>query len=77
LAPNDFWLFLKIKSALKGQRFQDTEDIKKRVKMTLKDIPQEEFQKRFQQWATCIAAQGEYFEGSPVSKLAIKSFRLH
>jgi hypothetical protein len=28
LAPNDFWLFLKIKSALKGQRFQDNKDKK-------------------------------------------------
>jgi hypothetical protein len=26
LALNDFWLFPKIKSALKGRRFQDTED---------------------------------------------------
>jgi len=26
LAPNDFWLFPKIKSALKGRRYQDTED---------------------------------------------------
>jgi hypothetical protein len=29
LTPNDFWLFPKIKSALKGRIFQDTEDIKK------------------------------------------------
>jgi hypothetical protein len=29
LAPNDFWLFSNIKSALKGRIFQDTEDIKK------------------------------------------------
>jgi len=29
LAPNDFWLFPKIKSALKGLRFQGTEDIQK------------------------------------------------
>jgi hypothetical protein len=28
-APNDFWLFLKLKSALKGRRFQDTGDKKK------------------------------------------------
>jgi hypothetical protein len=28
-APNDFWLFLKINSALKGRRCQDIEDIKK------------------------------------------------
>jgi hypothetical protein len=27
LVPNDFWLFPKIKSALKGRRFQDIEDI--------------------------------------------------
>jgi hypothetical protein len=30
LALNDFWLFPEIKSALKGWRFQDTEDIKKK-----------------------------------------------
>jgi hypothetical protein len=29
LAPNDFWLFTKIKSSLKWGRFQDTEDIPK------------------------------------------------
>jgi hypothetical protein len=29
LAPNDVWLFPKIKSALKGQRFQDIGDIQK------------------------------------------------
>jgi hypothetical protein len=29
LAPNDFWLFPKIKIALKGRSFQDTEDIQK------------------------------------------------
>jgi len=28
LAPNDSWLFSKIKFALKGRRFQDIEDIK-------------------------------------------------
>jgi hypothetical protein len=32
LAPNDFWLFSQIRSALKGQRFQDAEDIPKNVK---------------------------------------------
>jgi len=42
LAPNNFWLFPKIKSALKGQRFQDTEDIQKDVMMALKAIPQQE-----------------------------------
>jgi hypothetical protein len=29
LVPNDFWLFPKIKYALKGQRFQEIGDIRK------------------------------------------------
>jgi hypothetical protein len=29
MAPHDLWLFPKIKSALKEQRFQDTENIQK------------------------------------------------
>jgi transposase len=44
LAPNDFWLFPEIKSALKRRRFQDIEDIKY-VTMALKAVPQQEFQK--------------------------------
>jgi hypothetical protein len=31
LAPNDFRLFSKIKSALKGRRFHDIEDIQKKL----------------------------------------------
>jgi hypothetical protein len=34
LATNDFWLIPKIKSALKGRRFQDAEDIKKFYEVT-------------------------------------------
>jgi hypothetical protein len=64
LAPNDFWLFPKLKSALKRRRFQDIESIHKNVTMALKAVPQQEFQKYFQQWqhrwAKCIAAQGEH-----------------
>jgi hypothetical protein len=30
LAPNDFWLFQEINSALKERRLQDNEDIEKR-----------------------------------------------
>jgi hypothetical protein len=67
LDPNDFWLFPETKSSLKGQRFQDIVDIKKIT--ALKAIPQQEFQKCFQQWqhrwAKSIAHQGEYFEGGP------------
>jgi hypothetical protein len=65
-ALNDFWLFPKIKSILKGRRFQDIEDVQNNVMTALKAVPQQEILKCFQQWqhywAKCIAAQGEYFE---------------
>jgi hypothetical protein len=32
MAPNDFWLFPKIKFALKERRFQDIEDTQKKKK---------------------------------------------
>jgi hypothetical protein len=49
LAANDFWLFPKLKSALKGRIFQDLKTYKKGTK-ALKAIPQQELQKCFQQW---------------------------
>jgi hypothetical protein len=59
MAPNDIWLFPKIKSALNGQKFQDTDDIQKEVTTALKSVPQLEFEKCFQQWqhrwTKCIA----------------------
>jgi hypothetical protein len=68
LVLNDFWLLPKIKSALKVPRFQDIEDVEE-VTTALKAVPQQQFQKCFQQWqhhwAKCIAAQGEYIEGDP------------
>jgi arylsulfatase A-like enzyme len=48
LVPNDCQLFPKIKSALRGRRFQDIEDIQKNVTTTLKVVPQQELQKCFQ-----------------------------
>jgi len=49
LAVNDFWLFPKIKSALKEWKFWDIEDIQQNVTMAPKAIPQQVFQKYFQQ----------------------------
>jgi len=67
LAPCDFWLFPKLKNALKGQRFADFSDIQCNVKTLLQGIPENNFQDCFQQWhhhlTKCIASQGEYFEG--------------
>jgi len=50
LAQNDFWLFPKIKSTLKGRRFQDTDNVQKNVMLALKAVPQQQFQKCSQQW---------------------------
>jgi len=67
LAPNDFWLFLKMKSTLRGKRFQDIEHIQKTLTTALKAIPQQEFHKCFKEWlhpcTNCIAAQKGYFKG--------------
>jgi hypothetical protein len=66
-APCDFWLFPKLKTALKGHRFSDIADIQRHATTILQSIPEEEFQKCFEQWkhrlTKCVGAQGNYFEG--------------
>jgi len=68
LAPCDFWIFPKLKNALKRQRFADLSDIQRNVKTLLRVIPENEFQYCFRQWhhrlTKCLASQGEYFEGN-------------
>jgi hypothetical protein len=49
LAPCDFWLFPKLKTALKGHRFSDIANIQGHVMSILQSIPEEEFQKYFKQ----------------------------
>jgi hypothetical protein len=60
LAPCDFRLFLKLKTALKGHRFSDTADIQGHATTFVKSIPEEEIQKCFEQCkhrlAKCIGA---------------------
>jgi hypothetical protein len=66
-APCDFWLFPKLKNALKGQRFADLSDIQRKVKTLLRGIPENDFQDRFRHWhhrlTKCMASQEECFEG--------------
>jgi histone-lysine N-methyltransferase SETMAR len=47
LAPRDFWLFPKLKNALKGQRFADLSDVQRNVKTLLRGIPENDFQDCF------------------------------
>jgi len=67
MAPCDFWLFPKMKMPLKGTRFESREDIMQNATAQLYKIPQEAFQKCFQQWQDrwkkCVHYQGDYFEG--------------
>jgi transposase len=67
LAPNDFFLFPKVKEILKGRYFDDIDDIKRNTTAALKAIPQYQYQNCFEgwtrHWIRCIASQGEYSEG--------------
>jgi hypothetical protein len=50
LALRNFWLFPKLKTALKGHRFSGIADIQGHAATILQSIPEEEFQKCFEQW---------------------------
>jgi transposase len=66
LDPADFFLFPKLKSSLKGRRFQTKEEIEENSLWNLHAIPQNMFQDSFQNWKKqewCIKRGGEYFEG--------------
>ena len=70
LAPVDFFLFPKLKSTLKGRRFDTTDEIQKNSTNELFAIPKEAFQKAFQswqkRWERCVASEKYYFEGDKV-----------
>jgi transposase len=67
LAPFNFWLFPKLKTALKSRRFSDIADVQGHATTILKSIPEEKFQKYFEQCkrrlTKCTGAQGDYFQG--------------
>jgi transposase len=63
LAPADFFLFPKLKSNLKGRRFQTVEEIKENSLQDLRTIPQNTFQNWKKRWERCINSRGEHFEG--------------
>jgi len=67
LAPAEFFLFPKLKTTLKGCRFQTIEEIQEYAIRELLTIAESVYQKAFQQgkkhWEWCIASRGDYFEG--------------
>lgn len=66
LSPPDFFLFPKVKTSLKGQRFANVEDITKNVTAELGRVKTEDFKACFQnlyeRWNKCVASGGTYFE---------------
>jgi hypothetical protein len=66
LAPADFFLFPKLKSQLKGKRFQDISTIQANVTEQIRSIPKDWFKKSFQSLyehcKSCIDRQGDYVE---------------
>jgi len=67
LAPCDFFLCPRMKKVLKGKRFADVEEVKKKMTEALKGITLQECQDCFEKWKTrldrFIASNGLYFEG--------------
>jgi hypothetical protein len=66
LAPADFFLFPRIKTALKGRHFESIPAIQAAVTTALNEVPVEDFEGAYQAWESrwkkCVAAQGQYFE---------------
>jgi hypothetical protein len=50
LAPDDFFLFPKIKEILKGRHFDDIDVIRSNTMAALKAIPQNQFQNCVESW---------------------------
>ena len=68
LALCDFWLFPKLKEKLRGCRYETIEEMKEAVTKVIDTLTQGDFHgafhKFFERYNKCIAAGGDYFEGS-------------
>ncbi|KAJ4443386.1 hypothetical protein ANN_05054 [Periplaneta americana] len=69
LSPPDYFLFPRLKSHLKGRRF-NAEEVIANAMRALKWVSQNGFQACFQElytrWQKCVVAEGNYFEGNAV-----------
>lgn len=67
IAPCDYWMFPKLKMALKGKRFDDIETIQSNATRELKAIPKPAFENCFKmwkhRWERVVQSNGDYFEG--------------
>ncbi|XP_054711202.1 replication initiator 1-like [Uloborus diversus] len=70
LAPCDFFLFPKVKSALKGTRFESVEAVKEKATEVMYGLTENDLQHCYEQWKIrmerCIDRGGEYIEGDNI-----------
>jgi histone-lysine N-methyltransferase SETMAR len=68
LSPSDFFLFLRLKIVLEGQRLASAEEVTAKATTALEDVSkngfQECFQKLYERWQKRITVQGNYFQGN-------------
>ncbi|UYV72341.1 hypothetical protein LAZ67_9002711 [Cordylochernes scorpioides] len=66
IAPNDFFLFPKLKAVLKRRHFDTRDDKIEKSLMALKSILKEAYKNCFdnweKRWRWCVEAKGDYFE---------------
>jgi hypothetical protein len=67
LAPCNFFLFTRLKSTVKGKRFQDFAEIQLNTTWQLQAIPKQMYQTCIEKWKDhwnhCIQSGGSHFEG--------------
>ena len=70
IAPADIFLLPKVKLTLRGTRFQSIDDIKQNSRQERKSIPENAFEKYFDDWIIrwhkCIISGEAYFEGHKI-----------
>ena len=71
LAPCDFFLFPKIKSVLKGTKFESVDAVKGKETQLLNSLKQDDLQHCYQHWQIrmerCRDRGGDYIEGDNIS----------
>jgi histone-lysine N-methyltransferase SETMAR len=69
LAPCDFFLFPKIKSALKGTRFESVDAVKAKATVLVNKLSEDDLQHLFQQWKShmerCRDGEGSTLRVTP------------
>ncbi|GFX78642.1 uncharacterized protein TNCV_30821 [Trichonephila clavipes] len=75
----DFYLFIKMKNALKGTHFESIDEVKAKTANLLKMVTPNEAQSCFERWKTrmqlCMDREGEYFKTDEKIEVGIFSDR--